>query len=149
MVFQMPPLTGNELDSFLEKAPVAVLCTHNSDGTIHAAPVWFTYNKDEILFATQDDTRRIKNIKRNPDVTIVVDSEQLPYKGIVIYGKARLDYENVTPRRAAMYEKYMPKPNAEKLANGLAAMRKPVLIHVKPSKMTSYDYAKDQSGLFK
>jgi len=138
------------MDSFLQKSPVAILCTHNSDGTIHAAPVWFQYNtNNEILFATQDDTRRIKNIKKNPDVTVVVETEQLPYKGVVIYGKANLDYDNVLPRRTAMYEKYMPHANAEKLAKGLGAMRKAVLIRVRPGKITSYDYGKDQSGLFK
>jgi PPOX class probable F420-dependent enzyme len=145
----MPPLTNDELDSFLEKSPIATLCTHNSNGSIHATPVWFKYDKGEILFGTQDDTRRIANIKKNPDVTVVVDTDQFPYKGVVIYGKARLDYDGVIPKRVAIFEKYMPKANAEKLANALAEMRKPVVIHVKPSGMTSYDYAKDQSGLFK
>ena len=145
----MPPLSKDEMDSFLGKSPVAILCTHNSDGTIHAAPVWFHYNRDEIMFATQDDTRRIKNIKKNPDVTVLVESEQLPYRGVVIYGKAKLDYDNVLPRRSTMYEKYMPRTNAEKLAKGLGEMRKAVLIRVKPSKIISFDYGKDQTGLFK
>jgi len=145
----MPPLTQSELESFLEKAPIATLCTHNSDGTMHAAPVWFKYDKREMLFGTQDDTRRIKNIKHNSDVTVVVDSVEIPYKGAVIYGQARLDYDDVIPKRVSIFEKYMPKANAEKLAQGLAALRKPVVIWVKPSKMISYDYGKDQSGLFK
>jgi nitroimidazol reductase NimA-like FMN-containing flavoprotein (pyridoxamine 5'-phosphate oxidase superfamily) len=145
----MPPLTDNELDSFLMQAPIARLCTHNSNGSIHAAPIWFKYDNGEILFGTQDDSRRITNIKKNSDVTVVVDTEATPYKGVVIYGKARLDYDDVIPKRVAIFEKYMPKANAEKLANGLAELRKPVVIHVKPTKMTSYDYGKDQSGLFK
>ncbi|HYB03999.1 MAG TPA: pyridoxamine 5'-phosphate oxidase family protein [Nitrososphaerales archaeon] len=148
MVFQMPPLTESEMNTFLEKAPIARLCTHNSNGSIHAAPIWFKYDNGEILFGTQDDSHRIINLKKNPDVTIVVDTEALPYKGVVIYGKARLDYDNAIAKRVAIFEKYMPKANAEKLANGLAAMRKPVVIHVKPTKMISYDYGKDQTGLF-
>ena len=145
----MPPLTQGELDEFLVKAPIATLCSQNADGTIHAAPVWFKYEGGELLFGTQNDTRRIKNIEQNPNVTVVIDNDQFPYKGVVLYGKARLDYDNVIPKRVAILEKYMPKPGAEKLANSLAAMRKLVVIHVKPSKITSYDYAKDQSGLFK
>jgi len=145
----MPPLTENELDSFLRGYPVAILCTHNSDGSIHAVPVWFKYDGSEILLATQEDTRKIKNIRENPDVTIVVEADQPPYRGVTIYGRAKLDRDNVTPRRAAMYEKYMPKANAEKLAQALASMRKPVLIHVTPSKMISCDYGKDPTGLFK
>ncbi len=104
----------------------------------------------ELLFGTQNDTRRIKNIQKNPNVTAVVDNHQeFPYKGVVIYGKARLDYNNAIPTRVAMFEKYMPKASAEKLANGLAAMRKLVVIRVKPNKIVSYDYGKDPTGLFK
>lgn len=146
----MPPLTQGELDEFLVKSPVATLCTQNADGTIHAAPVWFKYEGGELLFGTQNDTRRIKNIQKNPNVTAVVDNHQeFPYKGVVIYGKARLDYNNAIPTRVAMFEKYMPKASAEKLANGLAAMRKLVVIRVKPNKIVSYDYGKDPTGLFK
>jgi PPOX class probable F420-dependent enzyme len=145
----MPPLTQQESDAFLKQAPVATLCTHNADGTIHAAPIWFKYDGGELLFGTQDDARRIKNIKRNPNVTVVVDSEQTPYKGIIIYGRAELDYDNIKPKRVSPFEKYMPRNNAENLAQGLAKLRKPVIIRVKPSRITSYDYGKDQSGLFK
>jgi hypothetical protein len=102
-----------------------------------------------IWLGTQQDSRRIKNLKKNPNVTLVVDVDQPPYKGVVIYGKAQLDYENVIAKRISIFEKYMPKANAEKLADGLASMRKPVIIRVKPSKMVSYDYGKDQSGMFK
>ncbi len=144
----MPPLTDSELNSFLEKAPIARLCTHNSNGSIHSVPAWFKYDNGEIVFGTQDDTQRIANIKKNSDVTVLVDMEALPYQGAVIYGKARLDYDNVIPKRVAIFEKYMPKANAEKLANGLAALRKPVVVRVKPTKIISYDYAKDSTGLF-
>src|SRR5580704_9061327 len=133
----MPPLTQTELDGFLAQAPVVTLCTLNSDGTIHAAPIWFKYDGGEIILGTQQDARRIKNIKKNPNVTLVVDVDQPPYKGVIVYGKAQLDYENVIAKRISLFQKYMPKANAEKLANGLASMRKPVIIRVKPTKMVS------------
>ncbi len=145
----MPPLTQQEMDSFLTQAPIARLCSHNKDGTIHAAPIWFKYDGGQLLFGTQQDARRIANIKRNPEVTVVIDTEQTPYKGIIVYGRAELDYDNVISKRVSIFEKYMPRANAEGLAQGLAKLRKPVIIRVRPSKMTSYDYAKDQSGLFK
>jgi|SRR5579872_4063578 len=145
----MPPLTEKELETFLNQAPIARLSSHNADGTIHSAPIWFKYEGGELLFGTQQDSRRIKNIRKNPDVTVVVDSEQVPYKGILIYGRATLDYDNVIAKRVTIFQKYMPKENAEGLAQGLAKLRKPVVIRVAPKKMVSYDYGKDQSGLFK
>ncbi len=149
MVFQEPPLTSQETDAVLQKAPIATLCTHNEDGTIHAAPVWFKYQDGNIMFGTQEDTRRVKNIKQNQDVTVVVDVEQPPFKGVVIYGKARLDYDDVVAKRVSIFEKYMPTKNAQGLAEGLKKLRTPVIIQVKPSKTVTYDYAKDETGLFK
>ncbi len=149
LVFQMPPLTEQEVDAFLSKAPVATLCTHNEDGTIHATPIWFKYDRGQILLGTQQDSRRVKNIRQNQNVTLLVDDRQPPYKGIVIYGTAELDYDDVIPKRVAIYEKYMPKKSAEGLAESLAKLRKPVVIRVTPSKVVSYDYAKDESGAFK
>ncbi len=136
------------MDTFLSQAPVATLCTHNKDGSIHATPIWFKYDKGQLLFGTQDDSRRIKNIKQNKDVTVLVDDRNAPYKGVVLYGKAELDYNDAIPKRVAIFEKYMPKANAEGLAQTLGKLRKPVVIRVTPSKVVSYDYAKDQSGTF-
>ncbi len=124
LVFQEPPLTQAELETFLSQAPIATLCTHNKDGTIHAAPIWFKYDGGELLFGTQQDSHRIGNIRRNPDVTVVIDTDQLPYKGVVIYGSAKLDYDNVIPKRVTIFQKYMPKENAEGLASGLAEIKK-------------------------
>ena len=149
LVFREPPLTPSELESYLKQALIARLCTHNEDNTIHATPVWFKYEGGELLFGTQQDSHRIKNISRNPDITVVIDQEQFPWKGVVIYGRAMLDYDDVIAKRVLLFQKYMSKENAEGLANGLAKLRKPVIIRVTPKKMISYDYAKDESGLFK
>jgi nitroimidazol reductase NimA-like FMN-containing flavoprotein (pyridoxamine 5'-phosphate oxidase superfamily) len=149
LVFQEPPLTHEEVEDLLVRQPIATLCTQNSDGTIHAAPIWYKYSRGELVFGTQQDSRRVKNIKRNQNVTVVVDERQVPYKGVIIYGKAKLDFDDVISKRVNIFEKYMPKANAEGLAQGLAKLRKLVVIRVIPGKMVSYDYAKDQSGLFK
>jgi nitroimidazol reductase NimA-like FMN-containing flavoprotein (pyridoxamine 5'-phosphate oxidase superfamily) len=138
----MPPLTKDEIEAFLKEAPIARFCTKNSDGAIHVAPIWFKYDQGEFLFGTQDKSRRVRNLKRNSDVTLLIDNQAPPYKGIVVYGKATLDYDNVINKRVSIFKKYMPEENAKGMADGLAKTWKPVVIHVKPHRMTSYDYAK-------
>lgn len=139
---QMPPLTREEIEIFLKESPIARFCTKNHDGTIHIAPVWFKYDQGEFLFGTQDTSRKARNLKRNTDVTLLIDNQAPPYKGIVVYGKATLDYDNVLNKRISIFKKYMPEENAKGMAEGLAKTWKPVVIHVKPHHMTSYDYAK-------
>src|SRR5512135_2434814 len=109
---QKPPMTDHELESFLNSAPLARLGTLNPDGTIHLAALWFKYIEGEIVIGTQDKTSKIRNIKRNPNVTVLIDSETPPFRGVLIYGQAELDYEDVLAKRIAIFEKYMPPENA-------------------------------------
>jgi nitroimidazol reductase NimA-like FMN-containing flavoprotein (pyridoxamine 5'-phosphate oxidase superfamily) len=139
---QMPPLTQEELVAFLKEAPIARLSSMNPDGTIHSAPVYFKYENGDILIGTQDVTRKVRNTKQNPNVTLLIDIETPPYKGVVIYGEAELDYEDVIAKRISIFERYMPTENAQQLAMGLANNYDPVIIRVKPKRITSYDYSK-------
>jgi nitroimidazol reductase NimA-like FMN-containing flavoprotein (pyridoxamine 5'-phosphate oxidase superfamily) len=139
---QMPPFTQDELVAFLNEAPVARLSSLNPDGTIHIAPVYFKYDNGDILIGTQDVTRKARNIRHNPNVTLLIDNQSPPWKGILIYGEATLDYEDVVAKRILIFERYMPPENAQKLATGLANNYTPVVIRVKPKRVTSYDYSK-------
>jgi nitroimidazol reductase NimA-like FMN-containing flavoprotein (pyridoxamine 5'-phosphate oxidase superfamily) len=139
---QMPPLTQGELMAFLNEAPIARSSSINPDGTIHSAPVYFKYDNGDILIGTQEVTRKVRNTKQNPKVTVLIDNQAPPYKGVVIYGEAELDYEDVIAKRVAIFERYMPTENAQQLAGGLASTHVPVIIRVKPSRMISYDYSK-------
>ena len=43
---QSPPLTPEEIDDLLTGAKVARFCSYNREGTIHAVPVWYTYENE-------------------------------------------------------------------------------------------------------
>ena len=62
-----------ELESILEEARVARFCCLNEDGTIHATPVWYRYMNGKIVVLTPDHSRKARNIKRNKNVTILID----------------------------------------------------------------------------
>ena len=139
---QAKPFTAEEAEAFLAKPLIAKLATHNADGTIHLAPLWFNYEGGEILFGTQAITRKIGNIKRNPRVTVLVDGVEPVLQAVLIYGTAELDYEDVVPKRIALFEKYMPKEDAVGFAENLASTWEPVIIRVKPEQMITFDYSK-------
>ncbi len=139
---QMPPFTEDELAAFLNEAPVARLSSLNPDGTIHLAAVYFKYHDGELLIGTQAMTRKVRNIKHNPKVTLLIDNQAPPWKGVLIYGEAELDYDDAITKRIAIFERYMPLENARKLATDLANSYTPVIIRVKPKRLISYDYSK-------
>jgi nitroimidazol reductase NimA-like FMN-containing flavoprotein (pyridoxamine 5'-phosphate oxidase superfamily) len=139
---QRPPFTHDELVAFLNEAPIARLSSMNPDGTIHITAVYFKYDNGDIIIGTQDVSHKVRNIKHNPNVTVLIDNQAPPWKGVLIYGEAELDYEDVVAKRASIFERYMPAEDALKSAANLANSFVPVVIRVKPKHMTSYDYSK-------
>jgi PPOX class probable F420-dependent enzyme len=139
---QKPPLTQDELVAFLDEAPIARLSSLNPDGTIHIASVYFKYDNGDILIGTQDISHKIRNIKNNPHVTVLIDNQEAPFRGVLIYGIATLEYEDVIAKRASIFSRYMSAEDAQNSASDLASRFQSVVIRIKPQKVTSYDYSK-------
>jgi PPOX class probable F420-dependent enzyme len=139
---QLPAMTKEELVSFLEEAHFARLGTINEDGSIHIAPIFFKYDNGQILMATQNPSRKVRNIKRNNQVTILIDTTDVPFKGVLIYGTAELDYEDVISKRIAIFEKRLCREDAETYAKRLSNKWKCVILRITPVRIASFDYSK-------
>ncbi len=140
---QMPPLNQQELENFLCKPLIARLGTVNEDGTVHLAPIYFKFEDGEFILGTQVVSRRVRNIKRNPNVTLLIDDPHGPYQGVMVYGKATLEYDQVIEKRARIFEKYSGDPKqARQSAEGLVSKWESVVIRIKPERFVSFDYAK-------
>ena len=139
---QMPPFQPEEIPVFLERPILARLGTLNKDGTIHLTPIYFNYVDGDFLLGTQAMSRRVRNIQRNPRVSLLIDDRN-PLGAVLVYGTATLEYENVLPRRIAILERYNPHDYAVEFAEWLCSTYKSVIIRVKPERMVSFDYTKD------
>jgi PPOX class probable F420-dependent enzyme len=139
---QKPPFTQEELVAFLNEAPIAHLSTLNPDGTIHIAAVYFKYDNGDIIIGTQEMAHKVRNIKNNPLVSVLIDNQAPPWKGVLIYGEAELDYEDIIAKRVSIFERYNSPEDARKIAADLAGSFAPVVIRIKPRRLISYDYSK-------
>jgi hypothetical protein len=139
---QLPAMTDEELVSFFEETTFARLGTINEDGTIHIAPIFFKYDNGQILMATQDPSRKVRNIKRNNDVTVLIDTTDVPFKGALIYGTAELDYEDVISKRIAIFQRRLSREDAETYAGRLSGKWKCVILRITPVRIASFDYSK-------
>jgi general stress protein 26 len=131
-------MTKEEIELFLIEAQIARFCSINKDGIIHAAPVWYKYETGRIIVVTPEASRKVRNVKRNKNVTVLVDIEQPTAKGVAIYGKAEVHYPLTR-------EKYMSKDEAERYAAGLFKVTRGVKIVVTPERMASFDTDKDET----
>jgi len=136
------PMTFNEVESFLDQPLIAKLSSHNKDGTIHTVPIWYKYHQGELLLGTQEISQKVQNIKRDPHVTVLVDTTEPELKGVMVYGNAEIVHKDVIPKRTAIFTRYMDPEDAPGLAERLASTWKPVVIRVKPDKIVSFDYSK-------
>ena len=131
-------LEREEIESFLQEARIARVCCHNEDGTIHATPVWYKYENGNIIIAITSDSRKARNLKRNKNVTILVDMVKPP-RGVMIYGTVELDDSDVIAKAISVNEKYQTKESAK--ANVEELFRETDLIMtVKPERMVTFHY---------
>jgi len=140
---QAPPLTSEEIESLLKENIIARICTHNKDGTIHAAPVSYEYMNGQIIILSYASSQKTRNIKRNNNVTVLIDTETV--QGVLIYGKAELEHENVYQLAVLMWEKAFraPRDKVERLVKAYLDKVKYVVVKVTPQRIVTFDYTKD------
>lgn len=139
---QLPAMTEEELIAFFNQEQFARLGTFNEDGTIHIAPIFFKYVDGQILMATQAPSRKIRNIKRNKNVTVLIDNTTVPFKGALIYGTAELDFEDVIQKRVNIFRRRLSQEDAETYAKRLSSKWQCVIVRITPTHIASFDYSK-------
>ena len=139
---QAPALSEEEFSAFLQDSDVARLATHNEDGSIHLAPLYYAYEAPFILMGTQMRSRKVRNVARDPRVTVLFDVTTPRPVGAIVYGTAELDHTEVVGKRAAIFRRYMAEDAADGFAQRLADTWQPVIIRVRPERVVSFDYRK-------
>jgi len=120
----------------------ARLGTINEDSTIHIAPIFFKYQDGQIIMASQCPSKKVRNIKRNNNVTVLIDKTEVPFKGALIYGTAELDYKDVVRKRIEIFRRRLSAEEAETYARRLSSKWQCVLIRITPVRTASFDYSK-------
>lgn len=84
----------DEVRRVLGSDALAHVATIDSDGTPHVTLAWVGLDGDEIVFATLGDQRKLRNLRRDPRVTISIETPRTNAIGLreylVVYGSARV-----------------------------------------------------------
>jgi len=96
---------------FVSSSRVARLATVNSEGIPHNVPVCPLLDGDKIYFGTEAQAKKVRNIKANRNVAIVLDDYTETWsnlRGIMVQGKARVvNTEEFQRVRQKIYSKYL------------------------------------------
>ncbi len=136
-------MTDTEMEDFLSQGHLARIATVKRDGSPHVTPVWFLWENGELIIVTYRSSLKIKNIKRDNRVSIVIDTSY-PGKGVILEGEARLSGDKVEEITRKISAKYV-KP--EELDDYVKSVLKTpmVVIRVNPKKILTWDYSKREA----
>ncbi len=84
----MPALNKKERD-FLEKHELCRLATASRDGQPHVVPVIYALDGDDLVIAIDYGTKKLKNMRENRRVALVVD-EYRPNGGAMVEGECEI-----------------------------------------------------------
>jgi PPOX class probable F420-dependent enzyme len=143
------PVTKDEVERFLQSRLNMQLATMDPDGHPVVQPVWFHHDSDagKLYTGTQKDTRKVRNIRSNPDkVYFSIDEENFPYKGVKGRGNARIieDIQTNLKLIETINQKYLgtqDHPLAKRLLEN-ARTGVEVVIEISPEFYSAWDFAK-------
>jgi len=98
-------MTDAEIEDLLRAPQIAVLATVDATGRPEATPIWFDWDGVAVRILVHHASRKAKNIRRNPYVSLTVDTRSAPYRGVLLKGTATLSGPDPALRRrlAARY----------------------------------------------
>ncbi len=135
-------LTKKELAELLAAPEVGVLCTVDAAGKPEGSPIWFEADGDRIYVHVGRDSKKARNIRSNPNVSLTVDTRVAPYRGAILHGTVReLAADDGIRRRTAVH--YLgEETGAAYLAATEDTAEDSVLLELKVTSRYTWDYGK-------
>ena len=136
-------LTKSEIHEYLDSRPGwIILTTIGRDGAAHSVPIGYFRLGDDVYVDCRANTQKTKNIERNPNVTLLLQSggSMQDIKGVMIQGTGSVitaPAEFLRLSREAAKARRVPEAQWPTEARPGAAY-----IKVEPRKYISWDYAR-------
>jgi PPOX class probable F420-dependent enzyme len=122
-----------------EGTRTAVLATTREDGRPHAVPIALVLD-DDVLFLTNAETVKGRDLLRDPRVTLVVDEELPPFAFVMIEGTAvaSRDVGNIEHCARRISERYDAGEGMEEFVR-FAREELGMLVRVAPSRVVALE----------
>ncbi|QEU94013.1 PPOX class F420-dependent oxidoreductase [Streptomyces kanamyceticus] len=135
------PLAPTPLSPKLKKAidskVFVTVATIRPDGSPHQSVVWVGREGDDLFFVTGVDKVKIRNLRRDPRLSVTVNPPDEPYGYAVITGTARLDGADSRDRMDELALKYTGLTYAEHHPESAAALPELITVRITPEKIAA------------
>ncbi len=100
-------LPGEVLDFLQSMAVPGVLSTLGGGGGPVASAVWFGLHDGQVIISTPADRPKAKNARADARVSFIVDTKEMPYRGVAIEGAAEVLEDPEKALMAAIARRYL------------------------------------------
>ncbi len=147
----MASLTDPLAKQFLQKRYIAALASQNPDGSTHMVAVWYWFDGTHIFVATASRSRKARNLKASPKVSLMIDSRDPSAScGITITGSAKfLTGDESQKKNHEIHKKYLsPAALADPKVGPVFAGWDDVTIQITPDSVISWDMREADRQVF-
>lgn len=144
------PISGDydeqELSNFLWTSAIPMqIATIDEFNHPIIHPVWFHYQQEKLYFTTNQNARKISNIKSSSTVYFNINFQDRPYKGVRGKATAKIlnDIELAIDLTRQMSEKYLGDLSSSQAQFYLRNAPRSLVIELSPKYMISWDFSKD------
>ena len=148
-------LITNELESILTNTPGAIVRSKNAeslikgkyladlvtimpDGSPHIAPVWYKYDGENYLILSEPNTVKVKNIKNDKRVAILISKTDPPYSYVMLKGHAKISDCEYEPLLMELSVKYLGESAGKKYGDEIKQTSEFILITFTPNKVVEF-----------
>ena len=126
----MADMTQQEINEYLAEAHVVHLATVRSNGRPQVAPVWFLEEDGHAFVMAYSNAVKVRNIRRNPAVTLSIATDHRPLKYVVLNGDAQVVQEDVARMVERICVRYDGTVRGVEFAKELLAEDRLILIDI-------------------
>jgi PPOX class probable F420-dependent enzyme len=132
----------DDLREFLDRPITSVLATRAPDGRARLSPVWHEWRDGGFSVVCLEDSEKIRHVRRDPRVSLVVAGQAFPWTGVEIRCEARIvtdDIEDVARRINVRYE---GAERGEDFTQETVAGS--VILRLEPGELRTWNYAHEE-----
>jgi nitroimidazol reductase NimA-like FMN-containing flavoprotein (pyridoxamine 5'-phosphate oxidase superfamily) len=135
----------DEIKVFLAENKICRMATADNRGIPHVVPMWYVILDDCIFIETTGSTKKVRNIEKNDNVSIVIDRGEFlyDYRGVIMQGKMEFvkDEDLIRRFREAFAQRFFGSDQHPGY-KALTSIPHRVVLKFFPQKVASWDYRK-------
>ena len=138
-------LAPEKLGDLLSQRRVAILATHLSDDSALLAPVWHEWRDGWFTIVIDGNDAKMRNVRRDPHVNIVVAEDEPPYRGIEVRGEAKFVETSAEEVLRRLAERYLRSRNADAYVMRMRDWSAgAIVLRIEPGVFRAWDFADEE-----